>query len=129
MDGPASGVFRLGVHRLVRVNGRLASAYITCRPLCADAGWECRARCHSPYPAVSCRPAPYGATSPRHGAGRNRVPSIGVGPRAASLALTLPARVPAGQRVNVPGMYVRHEALFVRMEVEDLDLSAVAAAG
>jgi len=26
-------------------------------------------------------------------------------------------------------MYVRHEALFVRMEVEDLDLPAVVAAG
>jgi hypothetical protein len=26
-------------------------------------------------------------------------------------------------------VYVRHEALFVRMEVEDLDLPAVAAAG
>jgi len=26
-------------------------------------------------------------------------------------------------------VYVRHEALFVRMEVEDLDLSAVVAAG
>jgi hypothetical protein len=30
---------------------------------------------------------------------------------------------------DIPGMYVRHEALFVRMEVEDLDLPAVAAAG
>jgi hypothetical protein len=29
----------------------------------------------------------------------------------------------------VPAVYVRHEALFVRMEVEDLDLSAVVAAG
>jgi hypothetical protein len=29
----------------------------------------------------------------------------------------------------VPAMDVRHEALFVRMEVEDLDLPAVAAAG
>jgi hypothetical protein len=30
---------------------------------------------------------------------------------------------------HVPAVYVRHEALFVRMEVEDLDLPAVAAAG
>jgi hypothetical protein len=30
---------------------------------------------------------------------------------------------------HVPVIYVRHEALFVRMEVEDLDLPAVAAAG
>jgi hypothetical protein len=30
---------------------------------------------------------------------------------------------------DVPAIYVRHEALFVRMEVEDLDLPAVAAAG
>jgi hypothetical protein len=30
---------------------------------------------------------------------------------------------------GVPAIYVRHEALFVRMEVEDLDLSAVVAAG
>jgi hypothetical protein len=29
----------------------------------------------------------------------------------------------------LPAIYVRHEALFVRMEVEDLDLPAVAAAG
>jgi hypothetical protein len=32
-------------------------------------------------------------------------------------------RHPVGnQRADVPAMYVRHEALFVRMEVEDLDL-------
>jgi hypothetical protein len=30
---------------------------------------------------------------------------------------------------DVPAVYVRHEALFVRMEVEDLDLPAVVAAG
>jgi hypothetical protein len=30
---------------------------------------------------------------------------------------------------RVPAIYVRHEALLVRMEVEDLDLPAVAAAG
>jgi hypothetical protein len=30
---------------------------------------------------------------------------------------------------HVPAVYVRHEALFVRMEVEDLDLPAVVAAG
>lgn len=30
---------------------------------------------------------------------------------------------------RVPAVYVRHEALFVRMEVEDLDLPAVVAAG
>jgi hypothetical protein len=33
------------------------------------------------------------------------------------------------RELHVPGVYVRHEALFVRMEVEDLDLPAVAAAG
>jgi hypothetical protein len=30
---------------------------------------------------------------------------------------------------GLPALHVRHEALFVRMEVEDLDLPAVAAAG
>jgi hypothetical protein len=34
-----------------------------------------------------------------------------------------------GSTPGVPAMYVRHEALFVRMEVEDLDLPAVVAAG
>jgi hypothetical protein len=37
--------------------------------------------------------------------------------------------MPMPWSAHVPAMYVRHEALFVRMEVEDLDLPAVAAAG
>jgi hypothetical protein len=36
---------------------------------------------------------------------------------------------PRTRQARIPGVYVRHEALFVRMEVEDLDLPAVAAAG
>ena len=41
------------------------------------------------------------AASPRRRPGRNRTPSAGIGPRAAALALTSPARVPAGQQTNI----------------------------
>jgi hypothetical protein len=39
------------------------------------------------------------------------------------------ATIPMPWSSDVPVVYVRHEALFVRMEVEDLDLPAVVAAG
>ena len=46
------------------------------------------------------------AASPRRRPGRNRTPSAGIGPRAAALALTSPARVPAGQQTNIPETFL-----------------------
>jgi hypothetical protein len=55
----------------------------------------------------SCRrPAPHGATSPVTGAAGTRTASGGTDPRAVTLALTSPARIPAGRRANVPGIYL-----------------------
>jgi len=55
----------------------------------------------------SCRrPAPHGATSPVTGAAGTHTSSGGTGPRAATLALTSPARIPAGQRANIPKLYL-----------------------
>ena len=70
-------------------------------PPCARARWERRACCHSPHPAVSVPSRAARAASPRRRPGRNRTPSAGIGPRAAALALTSPARVPAGQQANI----------------------------
>ena len=46
------------------------------------------------------------AAWPRRRPGRNRTPSTGIGPRAAALALTSPARVPAGQQTNIPETFL-----------------------
>jgi hypothetical protein len=86
-----------------------ASAFMTCRP----SATVCRCRLETLGQMSFAVPRRIGATPRRTGPRRpvtgpagTRVPSIGVGPRAATLALTSPARVPAGQRVNVPEMYL-----------------------
>src|ERR1700733_15854346 len=43
---------------------------------------------------------------PVTGPAATRTASAGIGPRAAALAPTSPAHVPAGQRANVPGIYL-----------------------
>jgi len=82
--------------------GASASAFrrVGPQPPCADAGWKRRARCHSPYPAVSAPPrAVRGHVAPSPGQPEpvcRPSASARVRPRSRWLQ---PARVPAGQRV------------------------------
>jgi len=111
--GRASGVFRLDVRRWVGFAGASATALMACWPSVTRARrrvprvrWECRARCHSPSGRLGAGPRCTGATSPCRRLAVPAPSSVAIAPRAALLGLTWPARVPAGERANVPEIYL-----------------------
>jgi hypothetical protein len=107
--GHASSVFRLDVRPELGSWGASTIMLMAWRSSAA----VCPCPLETPGSMASAAPSRLAAvprrTGPRRpvtGAAAIRTASGGTGPRAATLAPTSPAHVPAGQRANIPGIYL-----------------------
>jgi hypothetical protein len=107
--GHASSVFRLDVRPELGLWGASAVVLMAWRSSAAVCPCPLETPGSMTFAAPSRLAAVPGRTGPCRpvtGPAATRTASGGTGPRAATLAPTSPAHVPAGQRANIPGIYL-----------------------